>query len=213
MSRECKTCQFADLASCAKLSRAQSYDMKTRNAYSHAHVHVHTNGGFTWFPSGAPPPAPADAGVHAKIAPNEQRRRELLAARSRDDAALSRRASLSVGGFQGGSGAVGGGGAADNVNRARLQKIENDKREKQAKREAADIERKRVEQQQIDSHRAQQRLKAEKLAGGGVSSSVVRNVTRAHWAAGRDAGAAAGMGICKLLITSILLVYITHIHF
>jgi len=133
----------------------------------------------------APPPKPA-AGAHTVQPPNEQRRRELLAARQRDEAALA--AKRSSGSFRGGSGALGGSAADDDLNRARLRKIEHDKREKQARRDAAEKERKRVEQAKIDSHHKQQRVKAEQLSGGGTPSRVVRETTREHWAA-RDAAA------------------------
>jgi len=123
------------------------------------------------------------------IAPNPQKRAELLASRAASERAAAQRNS---GGIVGGSGVVGGAAAAD-VNLARQQRDKKEKREKEARRNAAEQERKRQEQQKIDDHRAAQRLKAIRLQQHeGAASAAVRDELRAHWAGeGRGAGRAA----------------------
>jgi hypothetical protein len=138
---------------------------------------------------GAAGAAAPHAGVGQLIAPNPQKRAELLAARAASERAAAQRNS---GGVVGGSGVLGGPAAAD-VNSARLQRLRNEQREKEARRNAAEQERKQQEQQKIDDHRTAQRLKAVQLQQQQhVSSAAVRDAARAHWAGeGRGAGRAA----------------------
>ena len=128
-------------------------------------------------------PVSSGGGVHQTIRPNERRRQELLAAQRREEQILSRR--RSSGAWTGGGGAVGGGATpAGDVDMARLHhhRIRKEERERLARRETAERERRLSEQAEIDAHRQEQRRKAERnQRQEEAAATEVRRATRAHW--------------------------------
>ena len=149
-------------------------------------------------------PVSRGGGVHQMIIPNERRRQALLAAQRREEQLLSRPSPS--GGWTGGSGAVGGGATpAGDVNMARLhhQRIRKEERERLARRETAERERKLAEQAEIDAHRQEQRRKAERIQRQEAAAATeVRRAARAHWTghAGRSLpqqGGGNGSGLTR----------------
>ena len=123
---------------------------------------------------------PGDKGCHTRIAPQAQRRQDLLSAHARDAEVLSRIASTRC--FLGGGG-VSGGTPAKDMNRARVQKLAKDQHARKSKRIADELERKRAEQAEIDEHKAKQRRMAERNQQREAKQTASeRAQTRTHWA-------------------------------